>query len=146
MHDIIHNVVQSFKLTLTNKHGEIITNLNADPEMIYADPLHISNLVHNLVDNAIKYSPNNPHIVITTETKDNQFILKVSDNGIGISQEDQHHIFDKFYRVSTGDIHNVKGFGIGLNYVSQVVRLHHGTISIQSELNEGTTFTIALPQ
>ena len=145
MHDIIQEVTHSFKLTLDNRKGTITTHLEADPSTIYADPLHISNLIHNLVDNAIKYSPQNPDITISTRTENNQFVLVIADKGIGIAKEDQQHIFEKFYRVSTGDIHNVKGFGIGLNYVAQVVKLHHGTINIESELNEGTSFTITLP-
>ena len=102
-------------------------------------------MVHNLIDNAIKYSDKEPHVTVTTRTEAGYAILEVADNGIGIAKEDQKHIFEKFYRVSTGNVHNVKGFGIGLNYVSQVVALHKGKISLNSEPGQGSTFTISLP-
>ena len=137
--------VQNFKLTIQNRQGIIETHFGDISGTLFADELHISNMIHNLIDNAIKYSEQNPHITITTLTQDNYAVLQITDNGIGIAKEDQKHIFEKFYRVSTGDIHNVKGFGIGLNYVSQVVALHHGKISLASELGQGSTFTISLP-
>jgi len=142
---IVEHVMQSFKLTINNRNGRIDTILNAEPSTIVADELHITNLLYNLVDNGIKYSTNEPHIVIETERQNGRFILRVKDHGIGISKADQRHVFEKFYRVSTGNIHNVKGFGIGLNYVAQVVRLHHGEIKLDSEQGAGSTFTISLP-
>ncbi len=142
---IVEHVMQSFKLTINNRNGRIDTILNAEPPTIVADELHITNLLYNLVDNGIKYSTNEPHIVIETERQNGRFILRVKDHGIGISKADQRHVFEKFYRVSTGNIHNVKGFGIGLNYVAQVVRLHHGEIKLDSEQGAGSTFTISLP-
>lgn len=145
MHDMVQKGIQSFVLTLKNRGGHIATDLKANPCVIYADPLHMSNLIHNLIDNAIKYSTESPDISISTHAQDQQFVLRIQDHGIGISKEDQRHIFEKFYRVSTGNVHNVKGFGIGLNYVAQVVQLHHGTIEVESELGQGTTFTVRLP-
>ncbi len=145
IHPLIERATQSFKLTLANRGGSIETHLDANPSTLFADELHLSNLIFNLVDNGIKYSTDAPRIVISTAIEDNRMVLRVQDHGIGISKEDQKHVFEKFYRVSTGNIHNVKGFGIGLNYVSEVVRLHHGTISLESELGQGTTFTVSLP-
>lgn len=145
MNDMIGHVAQSFKLTLQKLNGTLNLDLKAETPVIYADPLHISNLIHNLIDNAIKYSTGQPIIEVSTATDGDMFVLTIRDHGIGISREDQKHIFEKFYRVSTGNVHNVKGFGIGLNYVSQVVQLHHGTIEVESELGEGTTFSVRLP-
>ena len=137
--------IQNFKLTLQNRHGAIETHLGDINGTLYADDLHISNMLHNLIDNAIKYSDREPHITITTRTEPGFAVFEIADNGIGIAKEDQKHIFEKFYRVSTGDVHNVKGFGIGLNYVSQVVALHKGKIALTSEPGQGSTFTISLP-
>ncbi len=142
---IIKKVMQSFKLTLSNRGGHIETHLDAVPSVVMADELHLTNLVYNLVDNGIKYSTGTPYIIISTAIENNHFMLRVKDHGIGISKADQKHVFEKFYRVSTGDVHNVKGFGIGLNYVAQVVRLHHGHITLDSEPGKGSTFTISLP-
>ncbi len=145
VHQIIDKVSKSFRLTLTNRGGTIETDLQAAPPVIEADELHLTNLVYNLIDNAIKYSTEAPHITVTTATTPGHLVLKIADQGIGISKEDQKHVFEKFYRVSTGNVHNVKGFGIGLNYVAEVVRLHHGHISLESELGKGSTFIITLP-
>ena len=145
LNSLILSSIQNFKLTLQNRHGTIETHLGDISGTLYADELHISNMLHNLIDNAIKYSDHEPHITITTRTEPGFAIFEIADNGIGIAKEDQKHIFEKFYRVSTGDVHNVKGFGIGLNYVSQVVALHKGKISLTSELGQGSTFTISLP-
>ncbi len=142
---IIEKVEQSFRLTLSNRGGKIETLLEAHPSTVMADELHLTNLVYNLVDNGIKYSTSAPHIIVSTAIENGHFILRVQDHGIGISKADQKHVFEKFYRVSTGDVHNVKGFGIGLNYVAQVVRLHHGHITLDSEPDKGSTFTISLP-
>lgn len=145
VHQIVGKVAQSFNLTLSNRGGSLETHLNADPSVIVADELHLTNLVYNLIDNAIKYSTDAPAITVSTDIVDHNLELRVSDHGIGISKEDQKHVFEKFYRVSTGNVHNVKGFGIGLNYVAQVVRLHQGHISLESELGQGSTFIITLP-
>ncbi len=146
LNPIIQKVQRSFKLTLSNRGGKIETHLLADPSLVIGDELHLTNLIYNLIDNGIKYSTDAPHIVVSTDLADNQFILRVQDHGIGINKEDQKHVFEKFYRVSTGDVHNVKGFGIGLSYVAQVVKLHHGHISLDSTPGQGSTFTISLPR
>ena len=145
LNSLVETSVQNFKLTIQNRQGIIETHLGEISGALFADELHISNMIHNLIDNAIKYSEQKPHIIITTLTQDNYAVFQITDNGIGIAKEDQKHIFEKFYRVSTGNVHNVKGFGIGLNYVSQVVALHQGKITLTSELGQGSTFTISLP-
>ncbi len=145
VHTIIDNVSRSFQLTLSNRGGSIVKHLDAEPPMVVADELHLTNLIYNLVDNGIKYSAEAPLIEITTTRNNEHFHISIRDHGIGIAKADQKHVFEKFYRVSTGNVHNVKGFGIGLNYVAQVVHLHHGTITLESELGKGSTFTITLP-
>ena len=142
---IITHVAQSFRLTLEGRGGTIETHLDAQPSLVVADELHLSNLIYNLVDNGIKYSPKAPHIIVSTRRESGHFLISVQDHGIGISKADQKHVFEKFYRVSTGNVHNVKGFGIGLNYVSQVAHLHHGSVTLDSELGQGSTFTVSLP-
>lgn len=145
VHQIIDKVSQSFRLTLSNRGGKLTTTLEASPSVIEADELHLTNLIYNLIDNGIKYSTDAPDINVSTAIVDGLFELRISDHGIGISKEDQKHVFEKFYRVSTGNVHNVKGFGIGLNYVAQVVKLHHGHIALESELGKGSTFIVTLP-
>ena len=145
IHDIITSVSKSFSIQISSLGGKLVCDLQASPATILADEVHITNLVYNLIDNAIKYSPNHPDVTISTRRTDEHLMLSVSDHGMGISKDDQKHIFEKFYRVSTGNVHNVKGFGIGLNYVQQVVALHNGNISVESALGEGSTFTVSLP-
>lgn len=143
LNHIVSTVLQSFSLAVNNRGGSIETHLDADPAIFEADELHITNMVYNLVDNAIKYSTDAPRIIVCTSLEGNKIKLKVQDHGIGIAKADQKRIFEKFYRVSTGNVHNVKGFGIGLNYVAQVVRLHHGHIALDSEPGRGSTFTVS---
>ena len=145
VHQIIGKVATSFKLPIANRNGKLTTDLQADPSVVVADELHLTNLVYNLIDNGIKYSTDAPDITVSTRSVDGQLELRVSDHGIGISKADQKHVFEKFYRVSTGDVHNVKGFGIGLSYVAQVVKLHHGHIALESEPGQGSTFIVTLP-
>ncbi len=145
IHSVIENVTKSFSLAVGNRRGRLISDLQASPSVIFADELHVTNMIYNLLDNAIKYSPQELWVRIATRTEDGKLILSVTDHGMGISKEAQAHIFEKFYRVPTGDVHNVKGFGIGLNYVAQVVKLHQGTIHVDSEPGKGTTFTIEFP-
>ena len=144
VHALVDKVSQSFRLTLANRNGRLETHLEATPPTLVADELHLSNLIYNLVDNGIKYSPDAPHIVLRTWREPGHFLISVQDHGLGIAKADQKHVFEKFYRVSTGNVHNVKGFGIGLSYVAQVVKLHHGTIALESEPGRGATFTISL--
>lgn len=143
--NVVEKVAQSFQLTLSNRNGRIETHLDAQPPTLVADELHLTNMIYNLVDNGIKYSPTTPHIIVSTRHEGSRFVISVRDHGMGIAKAEQKHVFEKFYRVSTGNVHNVKGFGIGLNYVAQVVRLHHGTISLESEPGQGSTFTVSLP-
>lgn len=142
---LVEKVLSSFKLTLANRGGSVEAHLDASPAVVEADELHLTNLIYNLVDNGIKYSPQAPQIVVGTKLQEGHLLLSVQDHGIGIAKADQKHVFDKFYRVSTGDVHNVKGFGIGLSYVAQVVHLHHGRITLESEPGKGSTFTVSLP-
>lgn len=146
INDIIGKALRSFDLSIANSGGSIETSFDPTANPIAeVDELHISNLVYNLVDNGIKYSDGVPHISVSTTFTDKDVTIRVKDQGMGISKADQHHIFEKFYRVPTGNIHNVKGFGIGLNYVAEAVRLHHGHISVESELGHGSTFIVTLP-
>ena len=142
---LVEHVSKSFRLTLEGRGGQMETHLDAAPSTLFADELHLTNLIYNLVDNGIKYSTGAPHIIVSTSRNHHHFLISVQDHGIGIPKADQKHVFEKFYRVSTGNVHNVKGFGIGLNYVAQVVRLHHGSISLESEVGKGSTFTVSLP-
>lgn len=143
---LMERVASSFRLSLTKRNGTVDLQLAANPSTLMADEMHLTNLVFNLVDNGIKYSDGKPHIELSTRNVDGGIELRVQDHGMGIAKEDQKHVFERFYRVSTGDVHDVKGFGIGLSYVAEVVRLHRGTITLESELGKGTTFIVTLPR
>ena len=145
IHNLIEQTIANIKLQVENKDGEITTELNAEKHTIHADRIHITNIIFNLIDNALKYSSQNPHIKITTRSYKDGIFIFVKDNGIGISKENQHRIFDTMYRVHTGNIHNVTGFGLGLSYVKAVVEKHGGSIKVDSELNKGSTFIVYLP-
>ncbi len=138
--EIILEAINNIKLQVDKKGGNIITDFKAKSKTIFADKVHITNVIFNLLDNAIKYSPVNPQIEITTENSFSGLLISVKDNGTGISKANQKKIFDKLYRVPTGNIHNVKGFGLGLSYVKAIVEQHNGKISLESELNKGTKF------
>lgn len=143
---MIETVSANFELRVKNKNGILITEKLADKPFINGDEVHITNVVFNLLDNAVKYSKEIPEIKLTTENRDNQVIISVEDKGIGISKEHHTQIFDRFYRVPTGNIHNVKGFGLGLSYVKKIVDSHNAKIKVESALNKGTKFTIFFPQ
>ena len=145
MHDIIETVAQNFFLQIEKRKGELSFFPEAENSGIMGDSIHITNVVSNLLENAVKYTTKTPNIEIRTSNEKNYFILSIKDNGIGISKENQKRIFDKFYRVPTGNIHTVKGFGLGLNYVKKIVDEHHGEISLNSTYNKGTTFKIFIP-
>lgn len=144
-HEIITNVVRNFIIQVRNRNGQLLKNLDAEFSMINVDEIHFSNVLLNLLDNAIKYSKGQPYIEISTINKKNGILIRVKDNGIGISKANQKRIFEKFFRVSTGNVHNVKGFGLGLNYVRKIVEELGGKISLESEVNVGTKFDIWIP-
>jgi len=145
LNDLIENVTETISMQVQKKNGTLTCNLNAQPDMIFADKVHINNLLYNLIDNSNKYFIDKPEILIVTKTVDKGVSLEVSDKGIGISKEEISRVFDKFYRVPTGNIHNVKGYGLGLSYVKDIVDMHGGKLTITSEINKGTTFIIYLP-
>ncbi|TXI83631.1 MAG: HAMP domain-containing histidine kinase [Crocinitomicaceae bacterium] len=145
MHELLVEVKENFEFNQLEHGGEIEMNLDATNFKLEVDPVHISNVVFNLLDNAIKYCEVQPHVVLRTKNEKNNFELEISDNGIGIKREDLKLIFDKFYRVPTGNLHNVKGFGLGLYYVKIVIEQHGGSIHVKSSVGKGTTFTIRLP-
>ena len=144
-HAVIREVVKNLLIQVEIKDGEIQSDLNASQYILEGDRVHLTNLVYNLLDNANKYSPRKPLIRITTENSGNGILMKISDNGIGIPKADMKKIFQKLYRVHTGDIHDVKGFGLGLNYVKAIVEEHRGWITVDSEINAGSTFSVFLP-
>jgi len=145
LHRVIRDVMKSIRIQVEIKDGEIHTNLRAKPPVIEGDKVHLTNLVFNLLDNANKYTPRKPSIRIRTENTGDGITLSIEDNGMGISKQEQRRVFDKLYRIPTGNIHEVRGFGLGLSYVKAIVEQHHGRISIESEMNKGTVFTIFLP-
>jgi two-component system phosphate regulon sensor histidine kinase PhoR len=143
--NLIREAVKGFSLILNERNGSILTNFKAARSMLFIDQLHFTNIIYNLIDNAIKYSPENPEVLIETINVKNKFILSIEDKGIGIDKSQQKHIFDKFYRVPTGNLHDVKGFGLGLNYVKTVVELQGGKISLESAMGQGSKFIIEMP-
>jgi two-component system phosphate regulon sensor histidine kinase PhoR len=145
IHDIIHDVVKNIRIQVEIKDGDIIKSFYASKPRIEGDKVHVTNLIYNLLDNANKYTPRKPLIRISTENTGNGIMITIEDNGIGISKSEQKKIFDKLYRVPTGNIHEVRGFGLGLNYVKAIVEEHHGKISLESEVNKGSTFRVFLP-
>jgi len=145
LHRIVRKMTEYFSIDVKKRRGTIITELVADQHHLMAYKTHLSNIVSNLIDNAIKYTPESPEIKISTRNENGRIILMVSDNGIGISQENQKHIFKRLYRVPTENLHDVKGFGLGLFYVKTMVEAHMGKIKLTSELNKGTTFILDLP-
>ena len=145
LHEIIRDAVGAFKLIVNQRNGNLTTNLKAEPHHIFADPMHIYHVIINLLDNAVKYSYNYPLITISTRSFSNGVIFTIEDKGIGINLDNQKHIFKKLYRVPTGNIHNAKGFGLGLFYVKTMIDAHGGNIKLKSEIKKGTTFEIFFP-
>lgn len=146
VHARIDKAIASLSMQAQSRGIKIIKRLEAANHEIEADEVMITNLIFNLIDNGIKYSqPNQPFIEITTQNDDQWLILEIRDNGIGISKDDQKRIFEKLYRVPTGNVHNVKGFGLGLSYVKSIVERHHGSIEVKSQLGVGSTFIVKLP-
>lgn len=148
VHDTIQLALESFQMRLKSQNFSVEFKPNASTAFVDADETHFTNMIFNLIDNAIKYSKPgdpNPKIRIQTWIKEKMFVLQVEDEGIGIKKEDQKKIFEKLYRVSTGNVHNVKGYGLGLNYVKSIIEHHKGIIAVKSELGKGTRFTVSVP-
>jgi len=145
MHALIEEVIKNMNIQLAQKHGKISTRFVGLNSVVEGDKVHLTNVIYNLIDNALKYTPQLPNIEISTQNRTNFLVISVKDNGIGISRENQKKIFDKLYRVPTGDIHNVKGFGLGLSYVQAIMNKHHGRIIVESEPNKGSTFNLYIP-
>lgn len=145
LHAIIERAIETIEIQVQQKQGTIKTEMGADKDMLYGDDEHLTSLVHNLLDNAIKYSGEAPDITIRTYNRSDGIILSVEDKGIGMTKSVQAKIFERFYRQSSGDVHDVKGFGLGLNYVRAIVDAHKGNITVNSEPGKGSIFEIFLP-
>ena len=145
IHHIIEDAIQSIILQVERRGGTIESKINASNPMVTTDRNHCTNLIYNLLDNANKYSPDKPEITVETKNDSTGVIIMVSDKGIGMSKQVQSRIFERFYRQSSGNIHNVKGFGLGLSYLKAVLEANQGTISVQSEPAKGSRFEVHLP-
>jgi two-component system, OmpR family, phosphate regulon sensor histidine kinase PhoR len=145
IHEIIATTVENMDALLNSCEGQITTNFEAEHYIIKGDMLHLTNILFNILDNAIKYCEEAPNISIKTINTPHKIIITITDNGIGIAKDHIRKVFDKFYRVPTGNIHDVKGFGLGLNYVKVVVNAHKGSVKLESKIDVGSTVTITLP-
>ena len=145
IHELINNIISNFQLSLKPEKGSIDTEFNATNINVKADKLHLTNVISNLLDNSIKYGDKETKILIRTINENQKLEISIIDNGIGIEKKYLKKIFNKFYRVPTGNIHNVKGFGLGLNYVAKIIKAHKWKIKVRSEINKGSTFEITIP-
>ncbi|MPR33928.1 sensor histidine kinase [Salmonirosea aquatica] len=145
MHDVIAKVLNSLSVQIEQRGGEVELDFEASEELVQGDEVHLTNVLYNLVDNAIKYSPQKLHLTVRTTNEREGIRIAVTDEGLGLSREQTQRIFDKFYRVPTGNLHNVKGFGLGLSYVKKMIDAHGGTVQVTSEPGQGSTFSLWLP-
>jgi len=145
VHEIIQHALDNHQLQLQDKEGVVELYLNAANDLIDGDEVHFTNMISNLIDNAIKYSKDKPVIRITTHSTAKNIVIRVEDNGIGMNKESLKRIFEKFYRAHTGNLHNVKGFGLGMSYVKTVIDAHKGKIKVDSTLGKGSSFTLEVP-
>ncbi|MDR3653324.1 MAG: HAMP domain-containing sensor histidine kinase [Paludibacter sp.] len=145
INSLIADIVSNFSLKVTSKGGKITSKLNATSDVALIDEVHFTNVIFNLMDNALKYCDKPLLLTIETWNEKENLYISIEDNGIGINKDDLKRIFEKFYRVSTGNLHNVKGFGLGLAYVKKIITEHKGTIKVESEINIGTKFIITIP-
>lgn len=145
IHEVITHAIDTIEIQVTDRGGVIHRYLEATNSVVTGDPEHLRNLVHNLLDNANKYSEKAPDITVRTRSNDSGVFLEVADKGIGMSKSVQNRVFERFYRETTGNIHNVKGFGLGLNYVKAITDAHGGTVTVESEQGKGSIFTVFLP-
>lgn len=145
INELINKIVEKMSLQVDQHNAKVTMNLVEDDKSIFADEVHVTNILYNLLDNALKYSQENPEINIKTKYKKTGIEIVIRDNGIGINRDNQKRIFEKFYRVPTGNLHNVKGFGLGLSYVKKVLEDHGGSIKVESEIRKGTSFYLFIP-
>jgi signal transduction histidine kinase len=145
LHDLVEDAVTHIELIVESKNGYINAHLGAINSEVLANETHFTNVIVNILDNAVKYSNDEPKIDIYTENVGNSIVLKIKDQGNGMSKTVQKKVFEKFYREHTGDVHNVKGHGLGLAYVKRIVDDHQGYITVESEIGKGSTFIIKLP-
>lgn len=145
MNEVVNNVLESMQLQLTKAGGSLSTDMQAKQDLVIGDELHLSNVFFNLVDNAIKYSRDYPEISVKTYNTKNNIFITIADKGVGMTKDQKDKIFDQFYRIPTGNIHNVKGFGLGLSYVNDIVKRLGGKISVKSEKDKGTVFELSFP-
>lgn len=145
LHEMLDQVLENYQLQLQNKNGQVNKLYNAKNDLAAVDPVHFGNLLSNLVDNAIKYSKETIELKISTHSTNKQLIIRIEDNGIGMSKETVKRVFEKFYRAHTGNLHNVKGFGLGMSYVKTVIDAHKGKIRVESTVGKGSIFTIEIP-
>jgi two-component system phosphate regulon sensor histidine kinase PhoR len=144
--DIVNDLSNKAQFRIQGNGGELIMKIDETPIFIQGDKMHTTNVVSNLIDNAIKYSKESPKITVTLTKQSNEILLSIQDEGIGISKEHISKIFDKLYRVPTGNVHNVKGFGLGLSYVKAITNLNQWKLDVKSQINVGSTFIIRIPQ
>ncbi len=145
IHELLQSVFSSFVIQVESMGGELKSVLKAEDPIVEVDEIHLTNVMSNLLDNAVKYCKDKPVIEVGTKNEKNYLLIYFEDKGIGISKEDQRRVFEKFYRVPAGNLHKVKGFGLGLSYVKRITEMHNGFIKIKSELNKGSYFGIYLP-
>ena len=145
IHDVIDDAISHVNLLTLDKKGSINTHLEAIQSEILVNQFHMTNVIVNILENALKYSEDTPKIDVYTESTNKNLLIKIKDKGIGMSKNVQKQIFDKFYREQKGNIHDVKGHGLGLAYVKEIIDIHHGTVFVDSEIGKGSTFTIKLP-
>ena len=146
IHELLEEAQENINFNQSEQGVKVELNLNAESGAINADPVHITNVIYNLLDNAVKYCETIPEIKVSTRTDKKGIVMEFTDNGIGMKREELKMIFDKFYRIPTGNLHNVKGFGLGLYYVRLIIQEHGGTIDVKSQVGKGTTFTLWLPK
>lgn len=144
LHEIISTAVDTFQVQAQEKDGSISVELQASERRIMGDKVHITNVLYNLIDNAVKYTPEQPEIHVRTHYSNRKVVIEIEDNGIGIQRSNQKMIFEKFYRVPTGNLHSVRGYGLGLFYVKTIIKAHGGNISVRSTPGKGSTFIVEL--
>ena len=145
LHEIIEDAIAHVDLIVSDRSGKIKTHFDLKETAFVASEMHMTNVIVNILENASKYSPEAPIIDVYTREKNNQIEIEIKDQGAGMSKQVLKHVFDKFYREPTGNIHNIKGHGLGLAYVKKIVEHHNGTVFAESEVGKGSTFYIHLP-